>query len=333
MLKFSPEQMQLVLNERAEYNKRQTAMNDAGIPSMMGNASPVHKDVWGRWDKEGIEVQRDVLAVFNSISGLSKPLPIGVLVNNFQRISDSGSVNISLDGRSKDRADQPLIDYVGTPVPIIDSEFRFGWRQMEAERAAGFSTLDMAAANNANRRVAEKLEDLVINGDSSIVVGSSTIYGLRTVPNRNTGTHGLTLATATGAQWVDAIKNAVSKLIADNYAGGTTGVTIYLNLSDYFVAGATEFTNGYPKKILAALLEIPFVESIIPASKVPANEIIGLVRRRDVVEILSAMPQTTRPKFRANPEDDYVFTVMAAAAPQFKWDYSNQCGIVQLTQA
>lgn len=330
MLKFSPEQMQLVLNERAEYNKRQTAMNDAGIPSMMGNASPVHKDVWGRWDKEGIEVQRDVLAVFNSISGLSKPLPIGVLVNNFQRISDSGSVNISLDGRSKDRADQPLIDYVGTPVPIIDSEFRFGWRQMEAERASGFSQLDMAASNNANRRVAEKLEDMVINGDSSVVVGSSTIYGLRTVPNRNTGTHGLTLATATGAQWVTAITSAVKKLIDDNFY---TGVTIYLNYADWFVASSTEFTANYPKKILQALLEIPNVDSIIPASKVPANEIIGLVRRRDVVEILSAMPQTTRPKFRANPEDDYVFTVMAAAAPQFKWDYNNQCGIVQLTQA
>ena len=330
MLKFSPEQMQLVLNERAEYNKRQTAMNDAGIPSMMGNASPVHKDVWGRWDKEGIEVQRDVLAVFNSISGLSKPLPIGVLVNNFQRISDSGSVNISLDGRSKDRADQPLIDYVGTPVPIIDSEFRFGWRQMEAEHASGFSQLDMAASNNANRRVAEKLEDMVINGDSSVVVGSSTIYGLRTVPNRNTGTHGLTLATATGAQWVTAITSAVKKLIDDNFY---TGVTIYLNYADWFVASSTEFTANYPKKILQALLEIPNVDSIIPASKVPANEIIGLVRRRDVVEILSAMPQTTRPKFRANPEDDYVFTVMAAAAPQFKWDYNNQCGIVQLTQA
>ncbi len=330
MLKYSAEQQTLVLNEREEFNKRQTAMNAAGIPAMMGNASPVHKDVWGRWDREGIEVQRDVLSVFNSISGLSKPLPIGVLVNHFQRVSDSGSVNISIDGRGKDRSDQPLIDYVGTPVPIIDSTFRFGWRQMEAERASGFSQLDMAASNNANRRVAEKLEDMVINGDSSVVVGTSSIYGLRTVPNRNTGTHGLTLATATGAQWVAAITDAVKRLINDNFY---TGVTIYLNYSDWFVASAGEFTAGYPKTILARLMEIPNVEAIIPASKVPANEIIGLIRRRDVVEILSAMPQTTRPKFRANPEDDYVFTVMAAAAPQFKWDYNNQCGIVQLTQA
>ena len=40
--------------------------------------------------------------------------------------------------------------------------------------------------------------------------------------------------------------------------------------------------------------------------------------------VLSGMPMVTRPKARANAEDDYVFTVMAAMAPQFRVDFNGQ---------
>lgn len=334
MLKFTQEQEQYIINERRRFNEVQSKMAES-MPSqgqmMIGNASPVHKDVWGQWDRDGIEVQRSVLAVFNSLAANSKPVPIGVLVSHFQRVSDSGSINVSLDGRGKDKADQPLIDYVGTPIPIIDSQVRFGWRQMAAEQQAGYGmSIQSSAMANAQRRVAEKLEDMALNGDSTVVVGGSTLYGLRNLPNRNTGTHGLTLASATGAQWLTAMVSALQKLIADNFY---TPATIYLNYADWFYASTNEFTAGYPKTILARLLEIPGIAEIVPASSVPANEIIGVCKRRDVVEVLNAMPMTTRPKFRANPEDDYTFDVMAAAAVQLKFDYTNQCGIVQLTQA
>jgi hypothetical protein len=44
------------------------------------------------------------------------------------------------------------------------------------------------------------------------------------------------------------------------------------------------------------------------------------------VQILNGMPMTMRPKARQNPEDDYVFSVLAAAAPQFKHDANGQAG-------
>ena len=54
----------------------------------------------------------------------------------------------------------------------------------------------------------------------------------------------------------------------------------------------------------------------------PASEILGVVDL-DVGDwggILSAMPLTTRPKTRQEPEDDYVFSVITASAPQFRSD-------------
>ena len=329
MLKYSKQQEQLIINERRAYDQAHARMAEQFSGVLMGNASTVPKDVWGEWDREGIEIQRDVLAVFNDLSSLSRPLNIGKQVHYFQRISDSSEVNISMDGRGKAKTDQPLVDYVGTPIPIIDSEFSFGWRQMAAMQSEGQS-LDPAARNNAMRKVAEKLEDLVINGDSRINVGGATIYGLRTAPNRNTGTTALDLNGATGAQWVEVIKDVLEKLHADNFY---TPVTIYLNYADWFYASSTDYVANYPKTILDRLMEIAGVASIVPASKVPVNEVLGICKRSDVVQILSELPMSVRPIQRLRPEDDYAFTVIAAAAPEYKSDFENRAGYVHLTKA
>ncbi|EEJ5117660.1 encapsulating for peroxidase [Salmonella enterica] len=342
MLKFTPQQQALIINSRRRWDVMHRnlahqygfAVNDVQGAILAhnefdGNASTLPKDVWGSWDRNFVTVQRDVLSVFNDLSStVSQSVPLGKIVHYFMMLSDSGDINISLDGRSKAKADQPVMTYEGTPVPIIDSELKYGWRQMLAGQTEGFA-LDEDGISNNQRRVAEKLEDLAINGDSTISVGGATIYGLRTAPYRATNTHGFTLRGATGAQWVSVITAVIQALI-DN--GFRSPATIYLNYNDWFYASTNEYTANYPKKILASLMEIPNVKAIIPASKVPADEVLAIVKRSDVVKVLNGMPPSTRPKARQNPEDDYIFSVMAAAAVQYKHDAEGQAGYAQFTK-
>ncbi|MCA6998213.1 major capsid protein [Dickeya solani] len=343
MLKFTKEQQALILNARRRWDVMQRnmsavhgfAVNDANgqfisFDELIGNASVLPKDVWGEWDRSAITVQRDVLAVFNDLAAsVSRPMALGKIIHYFMTLSDSGDVNISLDGRGKAKTDQPVMAYEGTPLPIIDSELSFGWRQMLAAQTEGYS-LDSDAITNHQRKIAEKLEDLVLNGDSTINVGGATIYGLRNAPYRATGTHGLTLKGATGAQWVGVITDLINLLHAKNYYAP---VTIYLNYSDWFYTTVTDYAANYAKTIFTRIMEIPGVQALVPASKVPANELLGVVKRPDVIQILNGMPLTMRPKARQNPEDDYVFTVLAAASPQFKHDHNGQAGYVQVTSA
>ncbi|WP_330983619.1 MULTISPECIES: major capsid protein [Enterobacterales] len=342
MLKFTPQQNALIINARRRWDFMHRnmasmygfAVNDVGgfisaHDNLMGNASTLPKDVWGTWDKSSILVQRDTLAVFSDLSSsVASPVPLGKIISYFRTLSDSGDINISLDGRSKAKVDSPVMAYEGTPVPIIDSELVFGWRDMLAAQTEGES-LDADALPNNQRKVAEKLEDLAINGDSSISVGGATIYGLRTAPYRATGAHGFTLNGASGANWLAAITAAIAAVHAKNYR---VPVTLYLNYDDWFYAGTNDYTAGYPKTIMARINEIPGIAGIVPASKVPANEILGIVKRSDVVKVLNGMPLSTRPKARQNPEDDYVFSVMAAAAVQYKHDAEGQAGYVQFTK-
>lgn len=329
MLRFTQQQWALVQNSRRQFNASQTALANRSGQLLVGNAQPVPRYVWETWDREGIEIQREVLSVFNDLSAsVSMAMPIGKLIHYFQTISDSGEVNISLDGRSKANTDQPLLDYHGTPLPIIDSAFSFGWRQMEAAASEGYA-LDPAGRVNATFKVAKKLEDLVLNGDSKISVAGNVLYGLLNHPKRNTDTHGVDLNGATGAQWKTAFQKLTSALYGDNFFDLPT---VYVNVGDWKYARETDYTTTYPKTIAARLLESAGIANVVPASNVPANSLVGVVKNRRVLQVLSGMPISTRAKMRENPEDDYNFVTMAAAALELKFDAADNCGVAVITK-
>lgn len=331
MLKFNSEQAAAVNAEREQFNADQAAL--AKRVTLFGNASPLPIDAWMRIDGKSKDIARDTLVFFNRLAGASNtPVGIGDLVSYYNQTSDSGEVHVSMDGRSEGKGDKVLSKYVGTPVPVLDSfTARYGWREM-AVMSKGGGMFDQKQIANNQRRLAEKMEDMALNGMPSINVGGNTIYGVRTFPQRTTNTHGLTLATSTGAQWLAAFKDLCAKLIGDNNYGR---VTVFVNFSDWFAAQNVDYASGYPKSIAARLLEIEQVAEVVPVPRLPANEIIGIADfgSGSWGTVLSAMPMVTRPKARHNPEDDYVFGTMAATSVQWQADYSGQSSIAHLTQA
>lgn len=339
MLLFTANQERAILGARSRFNHSQvalaamhglTATNGFNDDVLEGNAVGIPLDAWRRIDSRVQALARSRLVVFNRLAQASTiPVSIADLVNFYPQVSDSGEVLVSMDGRNTAKADQAITKYVGTPVPIFTSNSRFGWRQMEVMRKGG-SNLDTVSIANNQRKIAEKMEDVVMNGLPSIVVGSDTIYGLRTLPSRNTFTHGFTLATATGANWVTAFKQLRAAAVGDNQYGQ---ITVFVSQSDYNAASDTDYAANYTGTILQRLMAMEQIKEIIPAPSVPANELIGIADL-DTGEwggILSAMPLTTRPKMRVEPEDDYVFGVIAAAAPQFRSDYNGQSAFVHGT--
>lgn len=325
MLRFTKEQYLAVARNRLAWNRRQTAIAEAA--ELVGNASNIPLDAWRRIDAKATQIQRSTLAVYNRLARASTtPIGLGDIVNFFGKVSDSGEAHVSLDGRSEAKQDQAVVNFSGTPVPVIDSFARFGWRQMSVINKAGMG-LDLASIANSQRRVAEKMEDLALNGMSTIVVGGATIYGLRNHPDRNTLSHGLTLKTATGTQVITMLGNVLAALLADNSRGR---VTIFMNDADYLAWSINEFIAGYPKTILERAMSIGGIVEFVPSGSVPVNEIIGIadIDTGDWGTILSAMPMTTRPKTRVNAEDDYVFGVLALTAPQFRSDANLQSQLV-----
>ena len=332
ILKFNKEQEAAVLGKRRTYNRQQEKLANENAGDLIGNAYAIPRDAWATYDNDLQTLQRAQLGVFADLASLQRSVPIGKSIHLFSKVTDSGEVNSSMDGRSRAKADAPVIDYEGTPVPIYDTTFTFGWRDVEAARLdGGWQYLDAATRDNANRKIVEKMEDLIVNGDSKWVVGGNSVYGLRTAPGRATGNFGnVDLVTATGAQWVEAIKRVLLGLQAKNYYGG---VTIYLNYGDWFAASVNDYVTAAPQNtILSRLMMIPGLVSIVPSTAVPVNEILAVVKERRVLEILTAMPVTTMPIERKNFTDEYSYQVMTAVAPQFRRDANGNAGYAQFVK-
>jgi hypothetical protein len=324
MLRFLTNEQRIAHNApREAFDRRQDEIARAAGHVLIGNAAPIGLDAWRRIDARASRLQRDELAVFNRLARAnSTPVDLGDIVSFYPKIGDSGSAQVSMDGRAMGKADQATVSFAGTPVPIIHSEAGFGWRQWAVlQKGGGFGAADSLANNQ--RIVIEKLEDIAINGLASIVVGGNTIYGLKNFPDRSSGVYGaFNLNGGTGANWATAFSTTINALVADNSFGQGT---VFLNYADWMYAGQTDFAANYPKTILARMLEMPGVREIIPCSKLAANDII-VVNNIDSGEwgsVLTGMPVTTRPKARLNAEDDYDFTVMAMAVPQFRSDASS----------
>lgn len=316
----------------AAFDRREAEIAAKAGSIFVGNAAPIGLDAWRRIDARAARIQRDELAVFARLARAnSTPVEVADIVSFYPKVSDSGSTQVSMDGRAMGKADQATVTFAGTPVPIIHSEAAFGWRQWQMlARNGGMGAADSLANNQ--RSVAEKLEDMVINGLGSIVVGGSTIYGLKNFPDRNSGTYGaFNLSGGTGANWATAFSTTINALVSDNSFGNAT---VFVNYADWMYAGQTDFAANYPKTILARMLEMPGVREIIPCSKLAANDVIAVnnIDSGDWGSILTGMPMTTRPKARLNETDDYVFSVMAMAAPQLRSDANGRSHIAAFTR-
>lgn len=332
MLRFTDDQQAFIRANRSGFNVAQTAIaiacaNAAGV--QLGNAETLPRDVWQEWDTQAVTIQREELVIFNDLAAsVSRSIPIGKIISNFAKISDSGSVNVSLDGRSKARPDRPTVEYDGVPVPIIDSTFSFGWRMVEAARTdGGMGQLEDAARLNAARRVAERMEAHTLDGNGIVLAGKQA-YGLRTHPERATRSTGVTLNGATGPEWVAEVKALMATLHARNFR--TAVPTVYFSYDDWFYARSTDFSAAYAGKTIAQRVqELGIMPVAVP--NLAADEMIALVKDRRVVTVLSAMPMTTRAQTRMNPEDEYDFVTMMAGAVQFRSDVNGNLGVAHST--
>ncbi len=299
----------------------------------MTNSAPILPEAWRRLLDRGTTIMRDRLAVFSRLAAASTtPVDIADLVTYFPQVSDSGAVTVTLDGQQPGNDDQAVVKYVGTPSPIISARARFGWRQMEQMRKSG-TMLQTETIANKQRKVAEKLEDMVLNGDGTNV-GGMTIFGLRNHPSRNTGTHGFDLnnAATTGANWMTAFTQAINLVQADNAFGP---VTFFINYADWTFASLTDFKANGNDSILSRLLSQDLIADIVPCSRVPADNILGVagLETGEWGTILSGMAPTVRPLTRHNSTDPYVFDVMASMTPQLRTDFENRAPFVHLTAA
>ncbi len=333
-MRYTTEQAQILnaIHNNFASNERNLSVTQESQILLAGNAiSSLPHDFFGQWASDAVEIQHQELTVLNRLNNISRAVDIGVFVDHFMTASDSGDVNRSIDGKSQAKKDQAAFDYHGVPIGINDSVAAFGWRQMKAAQNRGFNLSAISLTNN-QRKVAESLEHDALYG-SGISFDGAKSYGLLTHPKRNKVAHGVDIQALDGK----GAKGLGIKIMNSMHAAGFMGASmeVFLNYADWYHLSTTDYSANYPNKsALDGLLEaLPAGSVVTGTASLEASEVAGIVKRRDVFEILSAMPMATIPKVRHDSTDDYEFRVMAAQALQLKFDFNGRAGYFHAKKA
>lgn len=279
------------------------------------------------YDDELMDIAREELNGVQDLMtfGLTKMVQdIGVTVAKYERVGDMTGADVSMDGKTKGQSDTVLYDEVGTPIPIIHKEWELHERQLLASRRRG-EPLDTTLMRVAARKVLERMEDMLFNGND-ITVDSHRIYGYRTYPHRNTVTlsGGSTGWSNVASRDIIGDINKMAEIAHDNKVRVPMRMYVASNMfhtleNDYSAAKGD-------KTWLERMLAYTHISSIVPTDSLPDNEVLMVKMSKDTVEWTTAadvmnMHYGNEPLFHR-------FKIWGAAVPIFKSDQNNNCGII-----
>lgn len=298
--------------------------NGMNLSSLRTNAT-LRYDEWKELDTAVInafELRLNGIADLRS-RGLTKTLGgMGVLVSMYNRLSQMSAAEMSMWASTDAEQGRVLADLVSIPVPVFFKEFQLDIRFIDSWRRGGGS-IDTEQATAAGRVVAEKMEEVLFNGNTT-VYGGMPIYGYRTHPSRNT-TSGSDWGTATNIY--ANITTMINGLIADGAPGP---FVLYLHTDQYVQTLAISDTTRALNEMQVALANIPGLESIKFSDKMTAGEAVMV--SMDPMTVDLAVAEDLMPvEWESQGGLTTHYRAMTVAVPRVKADYEGRSGIFHMT--
>lgn len=297
------------------------------------NATTLRRDEWIQLDEVLVTVARERLGGVqdlidnNLVFNLGNAM--GTTVLEWHDVSDSMSAEMTMDGVTRAKGDRPKYGTNYLPVPIIHADYEINARVLAASRNMG-NPLDTTMAEQAGRRVMEKLENLLFTS-TTYSFGGGTIYSYLNFPNRNPVT--LTEAwTASGKSATEIISDVVAMKQAaiDDRKYGPYMLYVptgYETLLDEDYNATTPGTT-----IRERILKIDKIKGIKVIDTLPADNVLLVQMTTDTVRLVRGMGlQNVEWQTEGNMITKY--KVMTIQVPQIRSDQEGHCGIVHLAAA
>lgn len=294
--------------------------------------SLLKEDEWKAIDQAVMEAAVPPLRMLSAVRGrgLTARLgSLGTMVTQWYTRSQMTAATVSMSGQGAER-DLPDMKMAGVPVPIFAKEFAIDIRTLLASRRLG-DGLDVTAAQEAARVVAEAMDNMVLNGASNIVVNGATIYGLASHPDRNTDTAG----NYGGGDWgtaLNGVKTIAGMINAANLDYHYGPFDVFVAQTQYNQVALSYLTDGSGDTELQRILRLPGVNSVTMVPQMTDGHVLLVNMTRETVDWAEVFDIQTREW--ATPDGmSSIFRVMAAGAIRVKSRYGGQSGIVHATGA
>ena len=280
---------------------------------------------WRQLDEMVIPVARARLRAVDDL--LSRNLTyqvssIGKTQLDWERQSDMSPAEETMTGIARSEFSKVDFEMDSVPLPLVVSDFPIDIRRLEGSREMGES-IDTTQGQTAGVKVAEKLEDILLNG-SSVSVGGNSAPGYTNYAHRvqHTLTHKWTSSSATGGTILADVLDMISALEAKHYYGP---YVLYVNTA-YANTLRNDFKANSDKSLRERLMEIEVLDDIRSVGRLGDDTVILVQMTSNVVDMAVAQGiQTVQwPEMSGFVQ---WFRVWAAMVPRIKRDTNNATGL------
>jgi hypothetical protein len=300
------------------------------------NAATLRRDEWKALDEAVINVARERLVGIadleanNLVYNLNNAM--GTTVFEWHDVGDTMEADMTMDGVTRSRGGRTVFQHNYLPIPIIHSDYEINARALSASRSLG-NPLDTYAAENAARRIAEKLEDMLFT-DTTYSYGETdarsrnTIYSYVNFPDKNDIVLSVNWddSSKTGAEIIADVLSMKQASI-DDYHWGPWKLyipTAYETVLDSDYDPTTPGTT-----IRERILKISGISGITVVDRLSANNVLLVEMKSDTIRLIKGMAMTN---LQADTEFGFVnkYKVLTIQVPQIRSDSNGRCGIVHL---
>ena len=310
-------------------NRNQPVAHINGQERVVQNAL-LRKYEWEQIDAAVLDVVRAPNVAVNDFLrlGLTQPLDgLGVTISTYEQLGDMTAADLNMNGEVRGEQDRVTFTPQNIPVPLIYKDFQLSLRHLEASRRGQGSALDTTQARVATRRVQDRVDDMIFNGETK-QLGANVIYGLtnkpealaKTAANCGGGDFG------TSGNAYKTINGAIGFLQALGYAGPFGA---YLARTQYSQGNAL-ISNTAVSELSAIVSQIPGLSFLKPADKLTDGYMCVWQLSPDVADLAIAQ-DVTPVQWEGLGGFLIDFRIFTALTVRVKHDSNGSCGVINVS--
>jgi len=282
----------------------------------------LQREEWEALDAAIVKRAAQRFSIYNDLmaAGLRSQGSVSEWYTKWRVESEVTAASVSMDFETDPEGDRPDYKVYGQPVPIISKSFSIGRRELATARASG-TPLDTSAAEACGAAVAEMVEQIIVDGNTSVVVNGAPIYGLQTITGRYAPTAEGDFGTLSNIE-PTFVEDFLPTMHTRRFHGPWN---IYLHPTQYGELMQRYDSTG--DRALGELLELPEINVIKPNDLVDAGEYIGIQMTSDVIDYREALSLETR-RWDHPSGSRMFYVVLLMGVPRIKTQYDGYVGVV-----
>ena len=224
---------------------------------------------------------------------------------------------------------------VVTPVLSYGVAFTMSWQERSLDARKNSGQKRARGLSSASRKVGEKHELALLDGNTTVKVGGQTSQGIRNFALKQNIAKGSlgTLAGGDTASWLNHVRAIRKAYIDRDLPFESVGITLFVNSGDWNAAVTQDRSSSLLQTTADRVRALPGVRDVVPSARIATETIVACLVSPEFMSMNTAMQPRAVERNRESQFAPYTTDVLAMSGLEIYRDTNNKNGIVTVNIA